>query len=208
MKRHINESVLLAAKSLIKPWVTLNYHQHLLEMFNDAVAEQVGWNDDNTKVLDLIQAGKWDRNPKHFKASLDKSRHSKMLTQYSVEDLAKMDTYKVPGYDIGFALKDHDGSEDGGSGEKGRVEIVAVHNNSNVKGIGKDLMKAAIAAGGTVLDHFDGFLSEFYKGLGFEEYKRDEYNPDYDEGGEFAKKYGKQAVIYRKFKKPEVSNVQ
>ena len=58
-------------------------------------------------------------------------------------------------------------------------------------------MKSAIRNGGRHLDHFDGFLTDFYSKLGFKEYKRDKYDPKYDENGEFKSKYGEQDVIYR-----------
>ncbi len=157
------------------------------------------------KVINLIRANHWDKNPDDFLKSLKGSKHPNMLTPYSLEELRGMDCYTLPGYNIGFALKDHDGTEEGGSGQKGKVEIVAVHNNSHVGGIGKQLISAAIKNGGQVLDHFDGFLSPLYKGLGFEEYKRDKYDPQYDKAGLFAKRYGKQDVIYRRYKKPEVA---
>lgn len=46
-------------------------------------------------------------------------------------------------------------------------------------------MKAAIRNGGTHLDHFDGFLSDFYKSLGF---------------GKLRSIYSEVPVIYRKLK--------
>lgn len=174
----------------------LRYHDHLVRIFRDKIEESE--EDERQKVLALIQAGSWDRDPKHFYESLQGSRHEKMLTPYSVEDLKGMDTFKVPGYRIGFALKDHDGS----SGWQGRVDIVAVHNNSSVHGIGRPLIVAAFKAGGKTLDHFDGYLSKLYAAMGLEEYRRDPYDAKYDEGGEFAKKYGEQPVIYRRLPHP------
>lgn len=207
----INPSVSAIIES--KGWqhrrYNLSHHEHLLAILLD---EPV--NEDmlapkelleRKKVIMMIRAGKWDRNPAHFHASMQDSKHSAMLTHYTLDDLKKMDTYKVPGYNIGFALKDHEGAEEGGSGHSGRVEIVAVHNNSDVRYVGKELMKAAIKSGGTVLDHFDGYLSKFYEEMGFESYKSDPYNPQYDAGSKFKKKYGEQPVIYRRLKKaPDV----
>ncbi len=40
-------------------------------------------------------------------------------------------------------------------------------------GYGSAVVKAAIAYGGCMLDCFDGFLPEFYKQFGFEEYMRE-----------------------------------
>ena len=144
-------------------------------------------------VLDLIKNNEFENDAKSFKKSLSKSKHSEMLTDYDEKELKKMKLFKLKGYNIGFALKKKDGKYN---------EIVAVHNNEpNVKGIGTDLMKAAIANGGEYLDHFDGFLTKFYQKLGFEEYARDKFDPQYDEDGSFRAKYGEADVIYRKLKK-------
>lgn len=104
-------------------------------------------------------------------------------------DLSKMKIFKVPGYDVGFALKSKDGKFN---------EVVAVHNNSNIGHIGGALMKSAIKHGAKYLDHFDGMLSGFYEKLGFKEYNREDFDPKYDIDGKFEAKYGKQDIIYRK----------
>lgn len=97
---------------------------------------------------------------------------------------------KVPGYNIGYALKT---LPDG-------IDIVSVHNNEpNIKGIGKDLIESAKRNGGNMLDHFDTEpLNTIYSEAGFKEYARDKYDPQYDENGEFAKQYGERDIIYRK----------
>lgn len=200
----INESVaaVVAAHGWSRSNTAVAYHQHLLDLFSEAVSEADS--PELAKIIKLIESGKWDRDPKHFYESMwDNPKHPLMLTHYTVSDFKKMDTFKVPGYSIGFALKDHDGSEEGGSGHKGRVEIVAVHNNSGISGVGPALVKAAIAEGGTVLDHFGGHLDKVYEPMGFEKYKEDPYNAAYDEGGKFKAKYGELPVIYRRLKKVE-----
>jgi hypothetical protein len=66
-----------------------------------------------------------------------------------------------------------------GYGVKFDGELIGVF--SLVKGRGKDLIKEAVEIdGATKLDCFDGFLPEFYKQFGFEEYKRE---PNWTEGG-------------------------
>jgi hypothetical protein len=146
----------------------------------------------NPEVLELIQNNEFETDAKAFQKSLNKSKHAEMLTDYDVKDLKKMKLFKVKGYNIGFALKKKDGKHQ---------EIVAVHNNEpTVKGIGKDLMKSAIANGGVYLDHFSGYLDNFYSSLGFVEYDRDKFDPQYDEDGSFRAKYGEADVVYRKLK--------
>lgn len=119
------------------------------------------------------------------------NKRSPFLSQYSVEDFKNnnVKTFQVKDYPIGYALKpDTDGE----------VDIISVHNNTEIKGVGNELIKSAIKNGGTKLDHFDGFLSDFYQGLGFNEYDRyawdDKYAPkDWD-----YEKYGKPDVVFRK----------
>jgi len=163
------------------------YHEHLLSIFGEQTINEL--EDARSIVIDKLSKDEWETDPVSFYHSLKQSKHQKMLTDYSVDDLSKMKCFKLPGFNIGFALKNFE--------DKGMVEIVAVHNNEPIKEIGVPLMKAAIKKGGRYLDHFDGFLSSFYGGLGFKEYKRDPYNPDYDPNGEFKKRYGPQDVVYR-----------
>ena len=71
--------------------------------------------------------------------------------------------FKLKGYNIGFAIKRNG-------------EIILVHNNENIKGIGDLLVKKSIEFGGEQLDHFDGFLTGFYKRNGFYFHDNDEFN--------------------------------
>lgn len=172
------------------------YHTKLLELFNYPKNEfgNIDEGEDITKTKDVISKilnDDWEKfDPAKFKRAMEKSQHKKMLSDYSIQEIGKMKLFKLNGYDIGFALKKW---EDGTYSE-----IVLVFNNEpNVKGIGKELIKSAIKKGGCYLDHFDGFLSNLYSNLGFIEYKRDKFNPEYDVGGQFEKKYGRQDIIYR-----------
>ena len=104
-----------------------------------------------------------------FYESLYAGARSGFLTYYSKNDLASMHLYLIKGHNAGFALK-------------GGNDIVSVHNNSQLKGLGKFFMEAAKQKGGTMLDHFDGFLSGLYRKNGFtdvyEVYQWDEqYKP-------------------------------
>lgn len=151
-------------------------------------------NEDNNErrqqVIDLINRNQFDNDPKSFYESLNKSKHPDMLTPYTVSDLSNMKLFKVPGFNIGYALKKFE--------DKGYKEIVAVHNNEeDIKNIGKELIQSAIKNGGCYLDHFDGFLSNLYSSLGFVEYKRDKFDPQYDPENKFRDKYGESDVIYR-----------
>jgi len=166
-------------------------HNRLNELFSGDLNE----GDDNVRqeVIILIKNNDWDeQNPKAFRESLSKSKHLMMLTDYTESELSQMKLFKLNGFNIGYALKNHEG--------KPYSEIVAVHNNEpNVRGIGDILMKSAISNGGCYLDHFDSEkLSSLYNGMGFIEYSREPYNPEYDRQGEFKNAYGELDVIFRK----------
>jgi hypothetical protein len=167
-------------------------YEHLLQLncFSETIDEDSSI-EKRKEVLSAISKGKWEKpqNPQSFLDSLMKSKHLAMLTPYSISELSSMKLFKLDGYNIGYALKKKDGKYS---------EIVAVHNNEpDVKQIGKELVLSAVKNGGCYLDHFDGMLSNLYSSIGFEEYSRDEFDPQYDTGGEFEKKYGKQDIIYR-----------
>lgn len=173
----------------------INVHENMLEMFSTTLTEDDGAENDSIENIKYsIENDLYEKpDAKSFYNSLNSgSKHKEMLTDYNISELSKMKLFKLQNYNIGFALKQFE--------NEGFTEIVAVHNNEkNIKGIGEILMKSAIKKGGRHLDHFDGFLSGLYSKLGFQEYKRDAYDPQYDPDSSFANKYGKQDVIYRKF---------
>ena len=110
-----------------------------------------------------------------FRDSLYAGKRSGFLSYYSPEELARMDLYLLKGHNAGFAIKDGD-------------DIVSVHNNSALRGLGSEFMKKAKEVGGARLDHFDGFLSGLYRKYDFtdvyeiyqwdEQYKPERWNYD------------------------------
>lgn len=105
-------------------------------------------------VVDAINSNNFDERAESFFESYRTNKHAEYLSAYSLADFRQMKTYKVNGYDAGFAIKS------GG-------DIVSVHNNTGVGGLGKTLIDAAIRLGGDHLDHFDGFLTKLYRDIGF-----------------------------------------
>lgn len=102
-------------------------------------------------------------SPAAFKAALTKNTRADTLSDYSLEDLAKMRLFMLDGHDAGYALK-----SDG--------EFVNLFNNGpreQTKGAGPWLVLHAIEQGATHGDHFDGFLTGFYRKLGWKETKRE-----------------------------------
>lgn len=160
---------------------------------NDGLREQSDGSPKSKKdALQKIKNGEWNHNPKDFVESLQKTKHPSMLAGYSLSDYQKMKTFKLKGYDMGYALQtlpDQDGRE-----------IVSVHNNEkNIGGVGKFLVKSAIKNGGCYLDHFDTpKLSNLYKSMGFKKYSKNEFDRQYLENPkQFQSQYGKADVIYR-----------
>ncbi len=191
----MNRIIVNEVKSFLKKRnsdLKLNEYARAKNLFTKSLTENSDMQDTANKTANVIAAinnGEWENDPYKFYESLKKSKHFLMLTDYTPTELSQMKLFKLIGFNIGFALKKHDNEYN---------EIVAVHNNEpEVKGIGKVLMQAAIDNGGCFLDHFDGFLSGLYQSMGFVEYNRDKYDPQYDPEGNFSEKYGQSDVIYR-----------
>jgi len=148
-------------------------------------------------VLAMIESDThWEiNNYETFIASMMMSKHLEYLTKYTPGMLSKYNvtTFKLEGYNIGFALKPVPDTDD--------VEIVSVHNNSNVHNIRDSLVLAAVRHGGNILVHFDGFLSKFYGHLGFEEYGRMKWDDKYAPEDWNYSKNGRPDAILRRFKK-------
>lgn len=114
-------------------------------------------NENTSEILFLLENNIWESDdkllPNKFMNSLNKSKYIDYLSEYTLYELKDIKLFKLKGYDIGFGIKNGD--------------ILLVHNNSNIKGIGTILLKTIINNGGERLDHFDGFLTGFYKKNGF-----------------------------------------
>ena len=149
--------------------ISERYEKRYLDMLlmEDVVKEDTYENKND--IIEKISRGNWKTTPEEFLDSVNASKRIEFLTPYSVEELSEFRLFKLEGYKIGFALK-----EDG--------DIILVHNNEGIGGIGKILINKAVEFGGNKLDHFDGFLTGFYKSLGFEldsnDYFLDEYAPE------------------------------
>lgn len=102
-----------------------------------------------------------------FRDSLYSSERAGFLSPYAYEELLMMDLYLLKGHNAGFAIKDGD-------------DIVSVHNNSELRGLGSEFMRKAKEVGGARLDHFDGFLSGLYRKYGFTDvYEVYQWNEQY-----------------------------
>jgi hypothetical protein len=169
-----------------------------LSLFEDLDEDITSKNEELIEqVKSALNSGKdYITDPKSFLYSLSQSKHKEMLTDYSVSDLSKMKLFKLPNLNIGYALKDFTDND-------GRVhkhgELVAVHNNEpTISRIGEDLVRHAVKHGAMALDHFDvQQLTKLYTSMGFKEYARYPYDPQYDPDGSFKNKYGAVDVVYR-----------
>jgi hypothetical protein len=135
-----------------------------------------------------------------FYDSLFAGGRTGFLSPYSIDNLAAMDLYLLDGHSAGFAIKDGD-------------DIVSVHNNSDLRGLGRELIRKAMESGGRRLDHFDGFLSGLYRKYGFtdvyeiyqwsEEHRPAEWNYDPIEITNFATSVYADAIDKLIYKNPE-----
>lgn len=143
------------------------YSHRMSEMLSLVDDDLLSESEDYTNISNLIKNGEFEVNKlDEFRKSLKSGDRGEFLTDYTDDEYGVMKTYKVKGYNVGFAIK-----SDG--------DIVSVHNNSGIRGIGGDLIQAAIKLGGTKLDHFDGFLTGLYQKNGFKIVGHDSWNDDY-----------------------------
>lgn len=122
-------------------------NQLMLDVADDFI------NEDISNIIFYLENDQWEKRkfllPQIFYNSMIKSKRLNNLTPYTIEELKNFKLFKLRNFDIGFALNND--------------EIVAVHNNSGIGGIGDILIRKAIEKGGKRLDHFDGYLTGFYK---------------------------------------------
>lgn len=166
-------------------------HEGFMSLVENSLNEGEGDIEKRNDVLNKIKNNQYSNDPKEFYEAMRKSKHDKMLTDYSIGDLSQMKLFKIEGYNIGFALKEKDGRHS---------ELVAVFNNEpEIKKIGPELIQDAINKGACYLDHYDvPQLTNLYQRMGFEEYDRYDFDPKYDPDGSFEKKYGRADVVLRK----------
>ncbi len=123
--------------------------------------------------------------PADFDRSISSSKYGVTLTDYSTSDYEEMKCYLAPGLNAGFAI-----TQDG--------EGVSLHNNSDQRGIGEQLVALAKQVGMTHFDHFDiPRLNEIYDAAGFVETERLEFDPQYAPEGWDYDKYGSPSVVFR-----------
>jgi hypothetical protein len=149
-------------KSIYKEKYSKLYLDYLL--MKNVIKENI--NENRNDIIISLNKNNFENDVDKFYNSIYKSKYVQFLTPYSKDDLKEFKLYKLKNYNIGFAIK-----KDG--------EIILVHNNENIGGIGDILIKKAISFGGDSLDYFDGYLTGFYKRNGFNVYNNDIFNIDY-----------------------------
>jgi hypothetical protein len=171
-EQYLSESLLMSdvLDTDTKSLNDIFYKQYERRYLNQLLMIDVVDNYINESLEDFalkVSTQQWDNDPENFYKSFMSSKKLGYLTPYSLEDLKEFSLYKVKDYNIGFAIK-----KDG--------DIILVHNNEpTIKGIGKFLLNKAIMKGGKKLDHFDGFLTGFYKSIGFNLKSNDEFLDEY-----------------------------
>jgi hypothetical protein len=123
-------------------------------------------------ILNQAVSGFTTTDARTFVEARNKTGFRDHLTFYTEEELEDAELYIIPGFNAGYGLRGD--------------EIINVFNNSGVPGLGALALIDAITRGGKRLDHYEGFLSEFYSALGFVEVKRE--------------KEGNRTVIFSEYK--------
>ena len=114
-------------------------------------------------VITSISRNDFDNDVDSFFESFNKSKRVEFLYPHTKEELKEFKLFKLSGYNIGFAIKKNG-------------EITLVHNSEKIKGIGDILIKKCIELGGTKIDHFDGFLTGFYRRNGLVFYGHEQFD--------------------------------
>ena len=142
-------------------------------------------------IIEVIKNKKFEVNKfENFIKARDKSKHLCFLTDYTKESLVihEITTYKVEGFDAGFGI-----SSEG--------DIVNIFNNTEYKGIGELLLRAAIEKGGCLVDFFaTDKLKGFFESCGFEKYSESPWDNALAPNNWDYSKYGTPSVIYSRLK--------
>lgn len=120
-----------------------------------------------------------------------KAAHSKgpSVYTYSPDEYAGMRLFTTDDRQVGFAVK-----------PDGDIVSVFKKPGSKVKGAIQKIIPAAVAAGGTKLDAFDGYLVNEYKKAGFVEVGRAPWNDEYKPDGWDYDTMGRPDVVYMEYR--------
>lgn len=120
--------------------MTLHADTDLVNESNNWILRRKNWEINNYKrFLEII-----DKTPKKFKG---------YLTYHVMDEITGEDwvTYCLKGADVAFALHYI---------EPGKIDICNFVNNSELRGIGKEVLQFAKSEGATQMDNYRGFPSE------------------------------------------------
>lgn len=119
----------------------------------------------------------------HDVSRVEEYRHC--LTRYTPADYAKMRCFTAFAGMAGYALRGD--------------EIVSVFNRSKIRGLGRAVLRHAIAMGGRRLDCFDGKLVDIYKSVGFVEESRLAWDDAYAPEGWDYETHGRPDVVVMRY---------
>jgi hypothetical protein len=150
---------------------------YINNLLMDDVCDENKITEGQNDLISSLRRGNFYDDPYDFLNSYTKTKKISYLTPYlyTIDELKSFSLYKIKGYNIGFAIKKNG-------------EIILVHNNTGIKGVGDLLIQQAIKLGGTQLDHFDGYLTGYYKKNGFKVKNNESFLSDFaPEGWEYEK---------------------
>ena len=102
----------------------------------------------------------------NFRISLKSNSKNVNLELHSNKEYDSFRVYTHSTHDCGFAITPGN-------------ELINLFNNSRVKGLGKEAIRAAIELGADNLNCFDGPLVSIYNSMGFIETSRVTFNPNF-----------------------------
>ena len=147
-------------------WTLENDSDNRLDESNNWIKKIKNWDvNDYSRYYDII-----NKTPRHLKG---------FLSYHSPEEIKNGNwlVYTLKGHDVCFALHYI---------EDGQIDICNVCNNSDLRGIGRDVVEFARHEGGTQLDHFmgehgdPGKLGRLYHSAGLDRQTWfDHFNPDF-----------------------------
>jgi len=169
--KQIFEEVLNETKELDFIYLNSLFMQRVFDNFSINEAEEGSeFKEERYQIEQLILSVEFDTNPKSFFDGLEKAlkviiesevKYNRYLIQRSLKSLRKenIKTYKIEGFDIGFALKKN---------EENFSEIIAMYNTTRHSGLGYLLIQAAVKLGGKTLKCFGkDLVNKIYRQSGF-----------------------------------------
>jgi hypothetical protein len=121
-------------------------------------------------------------------------KNTHVLHQYTPEEYDTMRCFLNTHGNVGYCITPEN-------------DLVSVFNASGVRGAGMDAVKDALNKGAETLDAFDGFLPNYYKQFGFEEFDRTKFDPAQKPKVWDVEQHGKPDVVFMRHEREKGASV-